>query len=232
MKNYQQSLVSCSEKDYEKVTFPKKIKLEISTTLEQTILMTGLLLVVLPLPAFIALVETKIDIISAITGCAISFILGIFLIGFRRLVDEHYVLDIEQRAIMLKSKMPFKDSYTLLVPFSSIDAVVVNGRKFSAKNRRDYWVYRTEIVLSTGKVLPLNDWKKDAYGVCNYLASKIAKITSAQFVQGILKHSATPVKRGRKYTFVLKNKSPIDLLQTIFLVLFLGGVAVLYFFGR
>lgn len=191
---------------------PRKIKLEITTRVESIATAAMVLSLIITAGLFFISYEDKLQIINAKTITALA--VSIMLIIVRMNVDEYYVLDTGRQALMLRSKIFSKESYTVYAYFKTIDAVVANGKYNSGgKNSPSYWTYRAEIVLRTGKVLPIDDWTREGLSEACCKASNFAKHANVNYVPGLNHGCATPIRRGNKYTFKVKERTFLDGLK-------------------
>lgn len=217
------------------VIMPKKVKLELTTSMEA---FAQLLLLLSGVPTIIVYVnnyQSKIPLFNVLSISLTAVTCLAFI--FYRNVDEYYVLDSSRQALMLKSKIFSNEKYVPFAPFSSIHAVVANGRYNSGgKNQPSYWTYRAEIVLNTGKVVPIDDWHRENLSSADRKAQKFSEIANVTYVKGNAKCRAKLVKMGSKYTFDVKKRTFAEaallfLLPVIILPLIVGIVAAIDAWG-
>ena len=209
------------------VSIPKKVKLEITTTLEAIALGLIAFSALLTFLSILYCNSNNMPIFSPIT-CVFIVLIVVFVI-VKMNIDEYYVLDSGHQALMLKSKVFSKETYTVFAPFRAIDAVVANGRYNSGgKNRPSYWTYRAEIVLNTGKVIPIEDWQREKFIQANRKAEKFATLAHVAFVQGAEHHSAKAKKVGTKYSFVIKEHSVMLQLMGSIVIMIIFAVVWLF----
>lgn len=193
----------------QKKVFPKKIKLEITTAFESAITALALLAGFSTAGLLFHFNERNM-IINPYTLTAIA--VTIMLIILRLNIDEYYVLDSDKQAIMLRKKMFSNETYAVFAPFNTIEATVGNGRyNNGGKNSPGYWQYRAEIILNTGKVVPVDDWNKEDLVAANSKAKSLAELANAKFIQGKRKVNAKPILENGKYTFLVKEKPPFSI---------------------
>jgi len=209
-------------------SLPKKIKLEITTAFE----MNTTILVVVAVITTIALLNhfhEKGIMFNFYTLMAIA--ISIALIILRNNIDEYYVLDTDRHALMLRKKLFSKETYTMFAHFKTIEAAVGNGLYNSGgKNTPGYWEYRAEIILKTGKVIPIDDWHKEALNAANSKAKRLADIANADFIQGMHGVEAKPIMVNGKHTFLVKENPPMQtqlssIVVGLIIMAMVGGMA-------
>lgn len=207
----------------QKRILPKKIKLEIMTDFERN--MSGLAILGVTITSGLFFYFYKQNIFVH-PFSAISAAITIVIIITRYNLDEYYVLDSNKQALMIIKKLFSNETCTMFAHFKTIEATVGNGQ-FNAggKNSPGYWEYRAEIILRTGKIIPIEDWHRDGLKDANRKAKKFAEVANASFVQGKKEISATATKINGKYTFVVKKAAPHKIpLSTLFTTLILMAI--------
>lgn len=201
---------------------------EITTRLKATINYLTIISLVITLPMFtyFSVMEDPFNVYTIVSW----LIVGILIKAWWG-IKEHYVLDTTKQALMIKSKIFSKETYTVLAPFKSISSVVAAGHyKRGGKRLIGDWFYRAEIILNNGKVIPIENLNRKSFLASDMKARKFANLANVNFVQGHENHITKPIKHGLKYSFTVKRRTAFDkVLDVVVAILIILAISQINF---
>lgn len=185
-----------------KSVLPAKFKLDLDTPMESFLKYAMIIGSVVGLLALIGHLSGRTDSLPFLLGGVFLAVISGFLFFT---TDNYYIIDTKKKMILYHFKFMTLESLKDFAPFSSIDATTVNGKRKSTKNRRNWriwWEHRAEIVLNSGKVYPISNWKSSGYAEAATKAQQLAEISGANFVYSHEESIASPKRLATgKYTF-------------------------------
>lgn len=201
LKNSAESSASAKAEEIKNI-LPARFKLDLDTPMESLIKYAMITGVVIALLGLVGLFSGRTDFQPFLLGGIFLAVISAFLFFT---TDNYYIIDTNKKMILYHFKFMTIESLKDFAPFSSINATSVNGRRKTTKNRhrhRVWWYYRAEIVLNSGKVYPISDWKNEGFAEASIKAKQLAEVSGANFVYSREGCMATPKRLDTgKYTF-------------------------------
>lgn len=211
-------------------SLPIKLKLDLHTPMEVAframLAISGLITVASLIAYFGGETGARIYLTGGIVLTIISAVL-------LNATDNYYIIDTNREMMLYHYKFFATEELQDFAPFSSIHAVTVNGRKRSSKrhNRHTtWWEYRAEIILNTGDVFPIDDWKQWGFAEARNTAKNLAAISGANLVEPSEECMAVPKHLNTgKYTFEISSQPLFHIRKYFFLKLGIALVALFTF---
>ncbi len=209
--NYQSDPYQNQQSD---IHIPSKVKLDLDTPLETLFfwgMMTGFFVLLMALIGYLEDGATSFFRTAVTAGTLLSTIFGICY----KNTDNYYILDSNRKAMLYHFKFFGKQDLSVFANFSQIHATTVLCRKQSSKHS-SWWEYRTAMVLDSGKIVPLSDWKKYDFLNAMKKAKNFATLTGANLVESYEQSTVRKVRGiDGKYTFSVKPYSFFDSLGNL-----------------
>lgn len=210
-------------------SLPTKLKLDLHTPMEVAframLAISGLITVA----SLIAYFGGETGVRAYLTGGIVLTIISAILLNA---TDNYYIIDTSREMMLYHYKFFATEELQDFAPFSSIHAATVNGRKRNTKRRHRYvswWEYRAEIVLDTGDVYPIDNWKEQGFTEARNTAKNLAAISGANFVEPTEECMAIPKRLNTgKYTFEISSQPLFHIRKYFFLKL---GIALVGLFA-
>ncbi|MGM0600830.1 MAG: hypothetical protein ACQETH_13550 [Candidatus Rifleibacteriota bacterium] len=225
-KTHNNSKINSSESIENVNALPKKYKLDLDTPMETFLFW---MIIIGGFTAFLGVIyyldgETNARALFSI-GVVVAALSGVLY----KATDNYYIIDADKKMMLYQFKCFTINNLEIFAPFSSIHAITVNGRRQHTKSTT-WWEYRAEMVLSSGKVYPISEWKKYAFEETEKKARNMADITGAEFVKTSEEDVCIPARGPKgKYTFK-KNPAAFfhhfkqTLLHSLKVLLVIAGV--------
>jgi hypothetical protein len=214
-------------------TLPVRFKLDLDTPMETFFFW---MMIIGGIAAIIGLINTLDGNASAQTLLTVGVVVAAIAGVLYKATDNYYIIDSEKKMMLYRFKFFTINNLKIFAPFSSIHAATVNGRKQHSKHS-SWWEYRAEIVLASGKVYPISDWKKYAFETADKKARNMADITGAEFIENSEECMCSPARGLKgKYTFkstpysIMYNLKRIGLPLVIMLISFVFIMLMFNFF--
>lgn len=194
-----------------------RIKLELKTPLETVFMWLSFCSLFLLVIGFIGYMEdgwtSKVMVMVYLGVISVVFFGSLYFN-----TDNFYILDMERRELLYHFKFFFLRKITVAARFDDINAVTVSGSYH--KTKHDQWYsYQTVYVNGDGKVFPLSDPAREAIGKQRDLASQIAELTGARYVENPPQTFASECRSGSKYSFRHHRCSWLDSMKETAMVI-------------
>ena len=118
------------------------------------------------------------------------------LVYLRFNLDDHYVLNSQEKKIYFKRKVFNREDLTLVAEFSDIYAATTSGDKRQVTKNKYRWFYAAIIILNTGRIIRVTEYLQDNFTSAKAIAQKTADLLDIPFIPGELE-TYTQISRDK-----------------------------------
>jgi hypothetical protein len=158
------------------------VKFDLSTTLEQFLMVSGIITLV------IGLMMLQIGTLggrhsrpnpAVLPYLPIPVLASVMFFVARYFTDNYYLVDPQQHLVYYHFKFLWFRSVRLALRREDILAVTTRGRKCSSRSS-SWWEYEVVLVGANGHLVPFSDSKREALDECNMQAERLARMLDCE----------------------------------------------------
>lgn len=151
--------------------------------------------------------------------------------ALRWLLDEHYLLDLDERKLFFHRGFAGHKSVTPVASFEQCLAFAVQG-SYQSSRYSSWWEYSPVLVTRDKRILRLADAGRDDEGLEQAIerAREMSELTGVAFHPAEAQRILTVVAPGPTLTYI-PRKTPWTLIIAIICFSLAFGVGLVYFFG-